>query len=120
VAPGRDWIAFDLTGRCASDSRAGHDLLEPQRHRARATVHFNGQQQVQEVQGGSGFCAQNQRRLHFGLGPKPRSRRSPSAGLPVKSPRSRPRRRAACTPSRSRDAALLPSASTSATWRPSW
>jgi hypothetical protein len=25
---------------------------------------------VQEVSGGSGFCAQNQRRLHFGLGPK--------------------------------------------------
>ena len=25
-------------------------------------------QQVQEVAGGSGFCAQNQRRLHFGLG----------------------------------------------------
>jgi hypothetical protein len=24
---------------------------------------------VQEVSGGSGFCAQNQRRLHFGLGP---------------------------------------------------
>jgi hypothetical protein len=24
--------------------------------------------QVQEVSGGSGFCAQNQRRLHFGLG----------------------------------------------------
>jgi len=23
---------------------------------------------VQEVSGGSGFCAQNQRRLHFGLG----------------------------------------------------
>ena len=29
---------------------------------------WNGQQQVQEVLGGSGFCAQNQRRLHFGLG----------------------------------------------------
>ena len=29
---------------------------------------WNGQQQVQEVSGGSGFCAQNQRRLHFGLG----------------------------------------------------
>ena len=29
---------------------------------------WNGQQQVQEVSGGSGFCAQNQRALHFGLG----------------------------------------------------
>ena len=32
------------------------------------TLFWNGQQQVQEVSGGSGFCAQNQRRLHFGLG----------------------------------------------------
>jgi len=32
------------------------------------TVFWSGQQQVQEVLGGSGFCAQNQRRLHFGLG----------------------------------------------------
>jgi hypothetical protein len=29
---------------------------------------WNGQEQVQEVSGGSGFGAQNQRRLHFGLG----------------------------------------------------
>ena len=35
---------------------------------ARVAVYWNGQQQVQEVAGGSGFCAQNQRRLHFGLG----------------------------------------------------
>ena len=35
---------------------------------ARVTVKWKGQQQVQEVSGGSGFCAQNQRRLHFGLG----------------------------------------------------
>jgi hypothetical protein len=31
-------------------------------------VFWNGQQQIQEVSGGSGFAAQNQRRLHFGLG----------------------------------------------------
>jgi hypothetical protein len=31
-------------------------------------VFWNGQEQLQEVSGGSGFCAQNQRRLHFGLG----------------------------------------------------
>ena len=35
---------------------------------ARVTVFWKGQEQVQEVSGGSGFCAQNQRRLHFGLG----------------------------------------------------
>ncbi len=33
VAPGRDWIAFDLTGRLRVGQRAGPDLLEPQRHR---------------------------------------------------------------------------------------
>ncbi|MGH9908115.1 MAG: ASPIC/UnbV domain-containing protein, partial [Pyrinomonadaceae bacterium] len=32
---------------------------------------WNGQQQVHQVSGGSGFCAQNQRRLHFGLGKNP-------------------------------------------------
>jgi hypothetical protein len=26
---------------------------------------------VQQVSGGSGFCSQNQRRLHFGLGKNP-------------------------------------------------
>jgi hypothetical protein len=31
-------------------------------------VFWSGRRQVQEVAGGSGFCAQNQRRLHFGLG----------------------------------------------------
>jgi hypothetical protein len=69
VAPGRDWIEFDLTGRCASDSEPAMTCSNRSAIGARATVHFNGQQQVQEVQGGSGFCAQNQRRLHFGLGP---------------------------------------------------
>jgi hypothetical protein len=34
-------------------------------------VFWNSQQQVQEVSGGSGFAAQNQRRLHFGLGKSP-------------------------------------------------
>jgi hypothetical protein len=72
VAPGRDWIAFDLTGRCASDSEPAMTCSNRSAIGARATLHFNGQQQVQEVQGGSGFCAQNQRRLHFGLGAKAR------------------------------------------------
>jgi hypothetical protein len=35
-------------------------------------VFWDGRQQVQQVTGGSGFCAQNQRRLHFGLGIDPR------------------------------------------------
>jgi hypothetical protein len=38
---------------------------------AQVTLFWNGQQQVQEVSGGSGFAAQNDRRLHFGLGRNP-------------------------------------------------
>jgi len=38
---------------------------------AEVILFWNGQEQVQEVSGGSGFCAQNDRRLHFGLGKDP-------------------------------------------------
>jgi len=68
VAPERDWIAFDLEGGCRDGAR-----LETCSNRsaigAQVTVQWNGGRQLQEVSGGSGFCAQNQRRLHFGLGP---------------------------------------------------
>ncbi len=69
VAPDRAWIAFDLEGGCRADAGAGSP---PCTNRsaigAQVTVFWNGQQQLQEVSGGSGFSAQNQRRLHFGLG----------------------------------------------------
>ncbi len=58
VAPQNHWIEFELAGTRSNRSAIG----------ARVTVFWNGQQQVQEVSGGSGFCAQNQRRLHFGAG----------------------------------------------------
>ncbi len=58
VAPGNQWIEFDLQGERSNRSAIG----------AQVRLFWNGQQQVQEVSGGSGFCAQNQRRLHFGLG----------------------------------------------------
>jgi len=58
VAPDNRWIEFDLEGRASNRSAIG----------AQVRVFWNGQQQVQEVTGGSGFCAQNSRRLHFGLG----------------------------------------------------
>ena len=67
VAPGRAWIDFDLEGGCQSDASAG-GCTNRSAIGARVTVFWSGQQQVQEVLGGSGFCAQNQRRLHFGLG----------------------------------------------------
>jgi hypothetical protein len=35
-------------------------------------MYWNGQEQAQVVSGGSGFCSQNERRLHFGLGRNPR------------------------------------------------
>lgn len=58
VAPGRHWIELELEGQRSNRSAIG----------AQADVFWNGQQQLQEVSGGSGFCSQNQRRLHFGLG----------------------------------------------------
>lgn len=58
VAPANNWIGFDLEGTASNRSAIG----------AAVRVFWAGQQQLQEVSGGSGFCAQNQRRLHFGLG----------------------------------------------------
>ena len=58
VDPQNRWIEFALVGRKSNRSAIG----------AEVQVFWNGQQQIQEVSGGSGFCAQNQRRLHFGLG----------------------------------------------------
>jgi enediyne biosynthesis protein E4 len=67
VAPGRAWIDFDLEGSCREGDAPG-GCTNRSAIGAEVTVFWNGQQQVQEVSGGSGFCAQNQRRLHFGLG----------------------------------------------------
>jgi enediyne biosynthesis protein E4 len=67
VAPGRSWIAFSLEGGCGVNSAAG-TCTNRSAIGAQVEVFWNGQQQIQEVSGGSGFCSQNQRRLHFGLG----------------------------------------------------
>ena len=56
-----EWIAFELEGRSSNRSAIGSQVR----------LFWNGQEQVQEVSGGSGFGAQNQRRLHFGLGKQP-------------------------------------------------
>jgi hypothetical protein len=58
VAPGRHWIEFELEGTRSNRSAIG----------AEVRAFWNGQEQVQQVSGGSGFCSQNERRLHFGLG----------------------------------------------------
>ncbi len=54
----RHWIAFELAGTRSNRSAIG----------AQVRVHWNGQQQLQELVAASGYSAQNQRRLHFGLG----------------------------------------------------
>ncbi len=58
VRPGQHWIALELEGTSSNRSAIG----------ARVEVVWEGRRQVQEVSGGSGFSAQNQRRLHVGLG----------------------------------------------------
>lgn len=61
VTSDNKWIAFELEGSASNRSAIG----------AQVRLFWNGQEQVQEVSGGSGFGAQNQRRLHFGLGQQP-------------------------------------------------
>ncbi|MFN7994027.1 MAG: CRTAC1 family protein [Bryobacteraceae bacterium] len=58
ASPENKWVEFLLEGTQSNRSAIG----------AQVRVFWKGQQQLQEVSGGSGFCAQNQRRLHFGLG----------------------------------------------------
>ena len=61
VGPEMQWIEFELEGTTSNRSAIG----------AQVTLAWNNQQQVQTVSGGSGFSAQNQRRLHYGLGKNP-------------------------------------------------
>ncbi len=56
------WIEFSLEGTVSNRSAIG----------AEVTVSWNGQKQVQQVSGGSGFASENDRRLHFGLATNPR------------------------------------------------
>lgn len=58
VAPENNWIELSLSGRSSNRSAIGADVR----------VFWNGHQQRQQVAGASGFCAQSDRRLHFGLG----------------------------------------------------
>jgi hypothetical protein len=62
VAPENKWIGFELEGTASNRSAIG----------AEVRVFWDGKQQVQQITGGGGFCSQNQRRLHFGLGKNPR------------------------------------------------
>ena len=62
ASPDNRWVDFELEGTASNRGAVG----------AQVRMFWNGQQQVQEVSGGSGFCAENQRRVHFGLGKNPR------------------------------------------------
>ena len=63
VAPENSWIEFELEGTQSNRSAIG----------AQVRVFWNGQQQVQEVSGGSGFCAQNRAPAAFRPGQSSRS-----------------------------------------------
>ena len=52
------WIGFALEGSRSNRSAIGAEI----------TLYWAGQTQMQQIDGGSGFAAQNQRRAHFGLG----------------------------------------------------
>jgi hypothetical protein len=58
VAPGRHWIQFELEGTRSTRGAIG----------AQVELHWKNRKQVQQVTTASGFSAQNQRRLHYGLG----------------------------------------------------
>jgi hypothetical protein len=58
VKPDNHWIAFELKGQ-KNNRSAINTMVE---------LHWDNKVQTQIVTGGIGFCSQNQRRLHFGLG----------------------------------------------------
>lgn len=62
VDPANKWIEFSLEGVTSNRDAIG----------ASVTLVYNGMKQRQEVSGGSGLCAQNSRRLHYGLGKAPK------------------------------------------------
>ncbi len=58
VDPTRHWVAFDLHGSDGNSDAIGASVV----------VEFAGRRQIQAVAAGTGFCSQNDWRLHFGLG----------------------------------------------------
>ena len=66
ATPDNKWIEFELEGTASNRSAIGVEVK----------LFWNGKKQVQTISGGSGFCAQNQRRLHFGLGKNPQVERA--------------------------------------------
>jgi hypothetical protein len=63
VAPSNEWVELDLQGKKSNRSAIGADVTLYWKNGSGEEI-----EQRQEVAGASGFCAQNDRRLHFGLG----------------------------------------------------
>lgn len=61
VDTSNQWIAFSLEGTTSNKSAIGATVI----------LYWNGKKQAQVVTGGIGFCSQNQRDVHFGLGQDP-------------------------------------------------
>jgi hypothetical protein len=61
VVPENKSVEFQLEGTKSNRSAIG----------AQVTLEWNDQKQIQQISGGSGFAAQNDRRLHFGVGRNP-------------------------------------------------
>ena len=61
VTPNNRWIEFALEGTRSNRSAIGAEI----------TLRWNEQEQRQQIAGGCGFAAQNDDRLHFGLGADP-------------------------------------------------
>ncbi len=57
-ADDNNWISFKLEGTASNRSAIG----------AKVTLVWDGKSQTQVVTGGIGYCSQNQRALHFGIG----------------------------------------------------
>jgi len=68
VAAGRHWLGVELEGGCGPVPGGSAPCTNRSAIGAQVVVRWAGREQLQEVSGGSGFCAQNDRRLHFGLG----------------------------------------------------
>ena len=67
VAPDRHWVEFDLAGTRANRDAVGAQVRLYWKNAEGAEV-----SQLQQVSAASGFCAQNDHRLHFGLGKSPK------------------------------------------------
>jgi enediyne biosynthesis protein E4 len=78
VAPGRDWVQFELHGGARPNGERGPDSEHRWSNRdavgAKVRLYWRQgregpvQQQLQVVTAGDGFASQGMRRLHFGLG----------------------------------------------------